>query len=144
MPIGGPSEVDAAERELSGLDRLMTRRIYRADDIVSPVVTETNANAGDPVTDALSGESLQVFHVANTAQGAADCSTVANACAFVTAQGLAGAGDTFLPVDAAGAIASVFTLTNHRQKVIGAGDTGSATVVLSDPAGSVPVCASFG
>ncbi|WP_173426119.1 inverse autotransporter beta domain-containing protein, partial [Hoeflea sp. BAL378] len=87
MPLGGPSETVAAERDLSGLDRLMTRRIYRDDDIVSPVVTETRANAGNPVTDALSGESLQVFHVTNTAQGAADCSTVANACAFVTAQG---------------------------------------------------------
>lgn len=98
MPIGGASEMVEAERQLSGLDRLMTRRVYRDDDIVTPLVAQTNLRAGDLVRDAVSGESLQAFYVANTAQGAADCSSVGNACDFVTAQGLAGAGDTFLPV----------------------------------------------
>ena len=144
MPIGGSSETVEAERQLSGLDRLMTRRVYRDDDIVTPVVAGNNVNAGAAVTDAISGESLQAFYVANSAQGAADCTSVANACDFVTAQGLAGVGDTFLPVDVAGAIGSVFTLNNNRQQVIGAGDTGSATVVLSDSASSVVVLTSLG
>ncbi|WP_275748773.1 inverse autotransporter beta domain-containing protein, partial [Hoeflea sp. YIM 152468] len=143
MPLGGPSAAGEADRALTGLDRLMTRRVYRDEDIVTPVVRQASQSLG-PVTDAASGESLQAFFVANTAQGAADCSSVGNACEFVTAQGLAGAGDTFLPVDVAGAIGSVFTLNNDRQQVIGAGDSGSATVVLSDSASSVLIVTSLG
>ncbi|MGJ8570402.1 MAG: inverse autotransporter beta domain-containing protein [Hoeflea sp.] len=144
MPIGGISNSVEAERQLSGLDRLMTRRVYRDDDIVSPVVQGQGIQIAAPITDAVSGESLQAFFVANSAQGAADCSGVANACDFVTAQGLAGAGDTFLPVDVAGAIGSVFTLNNDRQQVIGAGNSGSATVILPDSDSSVLIITSLG
>ncbi|OCW56912.1 hypothetical protein AWJ14_07060 [Hoeflea olei] len=144
MPIGGPDETETATRELTGLDRLMTRRVYRDDDIVTPAVVERNPNAGQPVLDAATGESLQVFHVANTAQGAADCSSVSNACDFVTAQGLAGAGDAFLPVSSAGPIAAVFALNANRQQVIGGGDTGTATIILSDAPTSRLVLTSLG
>jgi len=144
MPIGGVSDSVQAERQLSGLDRLMTRRVYRDDDIVTPVVQAGSTQTLAPVTDVASGESLQAFFVANTAQGAADCSSVANACEFVTAQGLAGAGDTFVPVDATGPIGSVFALNNDRQRVIGAGDSGSATLVLPDSASSVLIITSLG
>lgn len=144
VPIGGPSDADRANDQLSELERLMTRRVYRDDDIVSPVVRGENTQAVSQATDAASGETLQAFFVANTAQGAADCSSVANACEFVTAQGLAGAGDTFLPVDVAGNIGSVFTLNADRQQVIGAGATGSASITLSDAAGSVLVVTSLG
>ncbi|MCY0093639.1 inverse autotransporter beta domain-containing protein [Hoeflea ulvae] len=144
MPIGGVSRSVEAERRLTGLDRLMTRRVYRDDDIVSPVVKGAATVTLAPVTDATSGETLQAFFVANTAQGTADCTSVANACEFVTAQGLAGAGDTFMPVDVAGAIGSVFTLNSDRQQVIGAGDSGSATVILPDSASSVLIVTSLG
>lgn len=144
VPIGGASDADRANDRLSDLERLMTRRVYRDDDIVTPVVRGENTQTVSQVTDAASGETLQAFFVANTAQGAADCSSVANACEFVTAQGLAGAGDTFLPVDVAGNIGSVFTLNADRQQVIGAGATGSASIRLSDAAGSVLVVTSLG
>ncbi|AKI02030.1 Protein of unknown function (DUF3442) [Hoeflea sp. IMCC20628] len=144
MPIGGASQSVEDERQLSGLDRLMKRRVYRDDDIVTPVVQGGTVQTLAPVTDAESGETLQAFFVANTGRGADDCSSVANACEFVTAQGLAGAGDTFLPVDVAGAIGSVFTLNSDRQQVIGAGDSDGATVILPDSASSVLIITSLG
>ncbi|WP_299866458.1 inverse autotransporter beta domain-containing protein [uncultured Hoeflea sp.] len=144
VPIGGASDADRADDQLSDLEQLMTRRVYRDDDIVTPVVRGENTQSVSQVTDAASGQTLQAFFVANTAQGAADCSSVANACEFVTAQGLAGAGDTFLPVDVAGNIGSVFTLNADRQQVVGAGTTGSASITLSDAAGSVLVVTSLG
>ncbi|MEQ8480944.1 MAG: inverse autotransporter beta domain-containing protein [Hoeflea sp.] len=144
VPIGGPGKAELADRQLSDLERLMTRRINRDEDVVAPVVRNGNAAGTGAATDALSGETLQAFFVANTAQGAADCSSVADACDFATAQGLAGAGDTFLPVDIAGVIGSVFTLNGDRQQVIGAGGSGQAIVQLSDAAGSTLIVGSLG
>ncbi|WP_421778871.1 hypothetical protein [Hoeflea sp.] len=144
VPIGGPSKSQLADKQLTGLEKLMTRRINRDEDVVAPVVRHGNAAGTGQVTDATSGETLQAFFVANTAQGAADCSSVANACDFATAQGLAGAGDTFLPVDIAGVIGSLFTLNGDRQQVIGAGGNGQAIVQLSDGSGSFLVVGNLG
>ncbi|MEQ8305220.1 MAG: inverse autotransporter beta domain-containing protein [Hoeflea sp.] len=144
VPIGGPGKSELADRQLSDLEKLMTRRINRDEDVVAPIVRKGNSAGTGAVTDAMSGETLQAFFVANTAQGAADCSSVANACDFATAQGLAGAGDTFLPIDIAGVIGSVFTLNGDRQQVIGAGGSGQAVVQLSDGSGSFLVVGNLG
>lgn len=144
VPIGGPGKSELADRQLSDLEKLMTRRINRDEDVVAPIVRKGNSAGTGAVTDAMSGETLQAFFVANTAQGAADCSSVANACDFATAQGLAGAGDTFLPIDIAGVIGSVFTLNGDRQQVVGAGGSGQAVVQLSDGSGSFLVVGNLG
>ena len=144
VPIGGADRAKQAKQQLSGIDQLMTRRIIRDDDIVTALIQTASAAQGRAVTDNTTGESLQVFFVANTVQGGGDCSSVANACEFVTAQGLAGAGDTFLPVDVAGVIGSVFTLNNNRQQVVGGGSAGTASIVLSDSANSLLVVTSLG
>ena len=139
LPLDGGSGASENKPQLSALEKLMTRRVFRDDDIITPAV-ETGAgggNAGTPVEDAISGETLQVFFVANSAQGAGDCSDVTNACTFATAQGLAGAGDTFLSVDVAGPIGAVFNLNADRQQVAGAGDNGEADITLSDAGSNV-------
>ncbi len=144
VPIGGRSKAEIADSQLSDLEKLMTRRINRDEDVVAPIVRGSNSAGTGAVTDAVTGETLQAFFVANTAQGAADCSSVANACDFATAQGLAGAGDTFLPVDIAGVIGSLFTLNGDRQQVIGAGGSGQAIVQLSDGSGSFLIVGNLG
>ena len=122
-------------RNLTPLERRMTARIRRDDDIVtaeSASVVQTNELI--PVTDAPTGESLQVFHVANTAQGDGDCTSPNNACTVATAQGypVYGAGDTLVPVNVAGIIVANIPLNAARQQIVGGGAAGTAEITLSN------------
>jgi Inverse autotransporter, beta-domain/Right handed beta helix region len=136
--FGGSDYVPYAS--LSPIERRMTARIRRDDDIVTAdSATTTDINTEIDVTDAPTGESLQVFHVANSAQGAANCTSPGNACTVSTAQGNTnyGAGDVLVPVSIAGTIAANIPLNAARQQIVGGGNTGSANVVLSNTAHSV-------
>ncbi|QBK31402.1 beta strand repeat-containing protein [Roseitalea porphyridii] len=136
MPLGSNRTYGDEGGASDGIDGLMVRPVNRFQNIVAPEFDVPVENAG-PLTDAATGQTLQVYHVAQTAQGTGDCSSAQNACTFTVAQGLAGAGDTFLAVDIAGDIADVFALTADRQRVVGAGDAGTVSVPLTDALNSV-------
>jgi inverse autotransporter-like protein with beta domain/parallel beta helix pectate lyase-like protein len=134
-------------QQLSAIDRRMTARIRRDDDIVTgETAVESNTIGEVDVTDAPTGESLQVFHVANSAQGSGDCTTPGNACTVATAQGNAnyGAGDTLVPVDVAGTIVSNAPLNAARQQIVGGGNTGTAEILLSNAARSTLALSGLG
>ncbi|MEM7068663.1 MAG: inverse autotransporter beta domain-containing protein, partial [Pseudomonadota bacterium] len=136
LQAGGTINSETTDRvELQGIDRFMTRRIYRDDDIVTTEVVDPNAFIN--LTDVATGETLQVFHVAETPQGVADCSNVNNACTVAAAQALAGAGDTFLAVDVAGNIASAIALNADNQKVFGSGNNGAVAIPMTDALNSI-------
>lgn len=125
----------APYRDLTPIERRMTARIRRDDDIVTaPSETVVHTNEEVPVTDAPTGQSLQVFHVADTAGGDGACTSAGNACTVATAQGNAnyGAGDILVPVSAAGTIVSDIALSSARQQVAGGRATGTANVTLSN------------
>ncbi|WP_349365230.1 MAG: inverse autotransporter beta domain-containing protein [Roseitalea porphyridii] len=136
MPLGSNRTYGDEGGASDGIDGLMVRPVNRFQNIVAPEFDVPVENAG-PLTDAATGQTLQVYHVAQTAQGTGDCSSAQNACTFTVAQSLAGAGDTFLAVDIAGDIADVFALTADRQRVVGAGDAGTVSVPLTDALNSV-------
>jgi hypothetical protein len=136
MPLGASRNGGDEGAGFGDIDDLMVRPVQRFDNIVAPEVDGPVEDMG-PLTDAATGQTLQVFHVAQTAQGTGDCSSVQNACTFTLAQSLAGAGDTFLAVDVAGDIASAFALNAANQRVVGAGDTGTVSVPLTDALQSV-------
>lgn len=133
---------------LTAFDKRMTRRVIRDTDINTQTATTTKTtSAAGPtsaVTDAGSGQSLQVFHVANTAQGTGDCSSSANACLAGTALGAAGTGDIIVPVSVGGTIVVAIPLNAQRQQLVGAGDTGSAAITLSDATGNILNLAGLG
>lgn len=136
MPLGISRNGGDEGAGFGDIDDLMVRPVQRFDNVVAPEVDGPVEDMG-PVTDAATGQTLQVFHVAQTAQGTGDCSSVQNACTFTVAQSLAGAGDTFVAVDVAGDIASAFALNAANQRVVGAGDTGTVSVPLTDALQSV-------
>ena len=136
--FGGDDYVPYAS--LTPLEQRMTARIRRDDDIVTADSRTDTAVSGEvDVTDAPTGESLQVFHVANTAQGAGDCTSPGNACTVTTAQGDVkyGAGDVLVPVSIAGTIVSNIPLNAARQQIVGGGNTGTANITLSNSAYSL-------
>lgn len=149
IPLYGLSQPsgDYRPKELTGIDREMTRFIHRDADIITPTVEDPNGgggNAGQPLTDAASNEELHVFEVASAAQGAGDC-TSGNACTVAEAFGAGGTqaitpgiGDIIFVVnDGGGSIASNITLDAVRQQVVG-DPTGAGTqVTLPDAANSV-------
>lgn len=136
MPLGASRNGGDEGAGFGDIDDLMVRPVQRFDNVVAPEVDGPVEDMG-LVTDAATGQTLQVFHVAQTAQGTGDCSSVQNACTFTVAQSLAGVGDTFVAVDVAGDIASAFALNAANQRVVGAGDTGTVSVPLTDALQSV-------
>lgn len=139
LPFGGPGDDLPGPVSLSPLERRMTESLERDTDIVTGAdtqVTQVSQAVSQQLTDAGSGEQLNVFHVADTAQGTGDCSSPGNACTTATALGLAGTGDSFVPVDVAGTIAASLAFNAARQQAIGGGDTGNATLTLSDAGAS--------
>lgn len=134
-------------QDLTAIDRRMTARIRRDDDIVTGETSvETDTTREIAATDAPTGESLQVFHVGDTAQGAGDCTSPGNACTVATAQANAkyGAGDVLVPVDVAGTIVSNVPLNAARQQVVGGGATGTADITLSNSVHSVLMLSGLG
>lgn len=143
--FGGDDYVPYAS--LTPIEQRMTARIRRDDDIVTAdSKTETTITGEVDVTDAPTGESLQVFHVANTAQGSGDCTSPGDACTIATAQGNVnyGAGDVIVPVDIAGTIVSDIALNAARQQIAGGGSTGTADLILSNAAHSLLVLTGLG
>jgi hypothetical protein len=158
------------QRDLSPRARKLGRYVYRDVDILVPPVVDNSTVGGggaplegSPEADGsgtgapgspnapgapnVAGETLNVYHVANTAQGAGDCTSAANACTQATAfaDPLFGAGDFIIPVDAAGNIVADFDLTGDAQSIVGAvANTGSVTLVLPDEANSLLTLSGLG
>lgn len=136
--FGGDDYVPYAS--LTPLEQRMTARIRRDDDIVTAETKAESTITGEvAVTDAPTGESLQVFHVADTSQGAGNCTSPGDACTVTTAQGNAnyGAGDVIVPVSIAGTIVSDIALNAARQQIVGGGSTGTANITLSNSMSSL-------
>lgn len=135
LPLNSAPEDEDGRRRLRGIDREMTRFVYRDTDIVSPTVT---VGIGAPIRDKASGETLEVFEVAAAPVGAGDC-TSGNACTVSQAfsgsalNGMTpGPGDILFAVNDAGTIDEKVTLTADAQKLIGDPDGSGADVPLSD------------
>ena len=140
------------QRDLSKRARKLGRYVYRDVDIVVPTVRDTaNVAPNEDVVGAplppgsapgaptAENEVINVFHVADVAQGAGDCTDAANACTQSTAfaDPLAGPGDFFIPVDAAGNIGADFELFADLQSIVGAeAGTGSVTLLIPDEGGN--------
>ncbi|MEM7429438.1 MAG: inverse autotransporter beta domain-containing protein, partial [Pseudomonadota bacterium] len=136
--VNGPS---APRRELVGIEREMTRFIHRDADILTPTVEDGAGGAGgQALTDQASGQELNVFEVAQAAQGAGDC-TSGNACTVAQAFGggalggvTPGIGDIIFTVNDAGNINADINLNAARQQIVG-DPTGAGTqVTLPDAA----------
>lgn len=132
---------------LSPLEQRMTARIRRDEDIVTAdEVTKKTTSGEIAVTDAPTGESLQVFHVADTAEGSGNCTSPGDACTVATAQANIdyGAGDVIVPVSIAGTIVSDIPLSAARQQIVGGGSTGIAEITLSNSAHSELILSGLG
>lgn len=143
--FGGDDYVPYAS--LSPIEQRMTARIRRDDDIVTADTrTDATVTGEAAVTDVPTGESLQVFHVANTSEGDGDCTSPGNACTVSTAQGNVnyGAGDVLVPVDISGTIVSDIPLNAARQQIVGGGSTGTAEITLSNVDHSLLVLTGLG
>jgi len=143
--FGGDDYVPYAS--LSPLEQRMTARIRRDEDIVTADIVSNKSTSGEiAVTDAPTGESLQVFHVADTAEGTGDCTSPGDACTVATAQGNVdyGAGDVIVPVSIAGTIVSDIPLIAARQQIVGGGSTGTAEIRLSNAAHSELILTGLG
>jgi hypothetical protein len=114
---------------LRGIDRRMTSYVQRDNDIVAPAATVTTAVAATADVKDQSGQTINVYNVAQGASG--DCSQ-AHPCSLATAQASAGVGDIFVLRDSGGNITETapFVLST-RQQVVGGGDAGAASVTLS-------------
>ncbi len=135
LPLNSAPGGNNSRPRLRGIDREMTRFVYRDTDIVSPAVT---VGAGAPIRDQASGETVEVFEVAASPVGTGDC-TSGNACTVSQAfsgrapSGMTpGPGDVLFAVNDAGTINDNVTLTADAQKVIGDPDGKGADVPLSD------------
>jgi trimeric autotransporter adhesin len=145
IPLGQRGRRGGSDRSLTDLNREITRGAQRRDWIFTDLEEVDNVTATQ-LTDVGSGEGLNAYFVAAADLGVGDCTSDAAACTFAGAQAdaEAGAGDIFIVVDGAGAIGSVLTLGADRQQLVGGGDTGAATVQLSDAAASVLTLSGLG
>ncbi|MEM6661545.1 MAG: inverse autotransporter beta domain-containing protein [Pseudomonadota bacterium] len=139
-------------RSLSARTKKLSRYVYRDRDIVVPTVVDTRTESVEdvigaapppnsaPGTPNAQGQSLDVYHVADTPQGAADCTSYADACTVDVAQADPnyGPGDALIVVDSGGStINSDIFLNGDLQSVLGANAAGQVTLTLDDAAGSI-------
>lgn len=138
IPLGQARQSGRLAKDASDLDRLMTGRVRRQDRILVDVQTEDQL-VETPIFDATSGQAINAYFISETSIGTGDCSAGLQACTIsqVTADPDFGAGDILIPIDAAGAITSVLTLTGNYQQVVGAGSGGALSATLSDGSNSV-------
>ncbi|MEM1164041.1 MAG: hypothetical protein AAGJ28_24180, partial [Pseudomonadota bacterium] len=149
IPFGSDPEPRASQSKRT---RKLGRYVYRDIDIIAPTVVDRTSESVEtvvgaapppnsaPGTPSAEGEALNVYHVADTAQGAADCSSYVDACTVGIAQAdpSYGPGDTLIVVDAGGStINSDIFLNGDLQNILGGDAAGNLTLQLLDAQNTV-------